>query len=234
MKFSMIGRLNDCLLLTYRTPAESVQDLLPPGLELVTRRGFAYWNILVSEVGNIRPLGMPAVFGVNYHHIAYRLHVRTEEMEGLFFVRSDADHRLVAAAGNWITDFRIHRANIRMTRDRILARTKGGVADAVLQIRPGGRIPTDPLLRYRSKGLSMTADGRLRLAEVFRNEAEWRESPVRVVEAKWSYFDYLLQHEVSLVRATRVAPINYRWRLGRTLDLRRRPYGEELAVSGRA
>ena len=46
----MVGRLSHCVLLSYRTPTDSVRGLLPPGLELRTHNGFAFWNIVVCRV----------------------------------------------------------------------------------------------------------------------------------------------------------------------------------------
>jgi hypothetical protein len=52
----------------------------------------------------MRPAGLPAALGIGYWHVAYRLLVRAklrsgEEITGLYFVRSEADQPLIAAAG---------------------------------------------------------------------------------------------------------------------------------------
>ena len=45
-------------------------------------------------------MGLPAAFGISYHHVAYRLYVRARtadgrSLDGIYFVRSDADSRSV-------------------------------------------------------------------------------------------------------------------------------------------
>jgi hypothetical protein len=72
------------------------------------------------------------------------------------------------------------------------------------------------VLKYAPFGLSVSRSGQqVRLAEVIRDETRWREDPIQV-EADWSYLRSLGLHNLQLVRATRVAPIDYRWRIGRT------------------
>jgi len=73
------------------------------------------------------------------------------------------------------------------------------------------------VLKYALFGLSVSNSGQcLRVAEVIRDEALWREEPVEVEAADWSYPRSLGLRDLRLVRATRVAPIDYRWRIGRT------------------
>src|SRR5258705_13594760 len=127
LNLTAAGRLSECLLLSYRTPAESVRRLVPPGLELVTRGPFAFWNVVACTVDRMRPAGLPGCCGVSYHHVAYRLHVQAHAgngegtLRGLYFVRSDADSGLVGRLGNLFTDFRFHPADVELSsRDGVL------------------------------------------------------------------------------------------------------------------
>ena len=119
MNMTMVGRLTDCILLTYRSPAKSVEHLIPDGLALVTHAGQSFWNIVACHVIRMRPSGTPSALGLTYTHVAYRLYVHTtgtaQRMTGLYFVRSDVDNRLVGAAGNWLTDFRFNTSRIDYT-----------------------------------------------------------------------------------------------------------------------
>jgi hypothetical protein len=123
---TMTGRLSSCVLLSYRTPAAHVRHLVPPPLELVTRGPWAFWNVVACRVERMRPRGAPRWAGVCYHHVAYRLLVRApglgpdgRDLEGLYFVRSDADHSLITRGGNVASDFQFHRAEIDL-RDETL------------------------------------------------------------------------------------------------------------------
>jgi hypothetical protein len=263
------GRLTECLLLSYRTPAAAVRPLVPRGLELVTRGGFAFWNVVACTVEHIRPSMLPEGCGVSYRHVAYRLHVQAHPadasgnggapLRGLYFVRSDADSRLVGGVGNLVTDFHIHPADVELaasngvltlavrgheeTPDPHDGEPAGDVSDAIVRVSvagdghndaallappPGSPFASaedaDRVLRYQPLGLSVDLDGRyVKLAEVIRAESKWSERPVRVLEAHFRFFESLGlgEQDVQLERATRVAPVDYRWKLGRRVALRK-------------
>lgn len=242
MMLTMEGRLDECLLLSYRAPASSVQYLLPKGLELVTRDLWAFWNIVVCHIDRMRPAGMPRVFGLSYYHVAYRLLVRArtadgQTIDGLYFVRSDADSLLVSKFGNLASDFRFHAATVEWKNQANnlifeVRDSENGIGDAQLRID----LDAEPrladgscfasfdearaFLKYRPLGLACESNGeRLKFAEVFRDESKWDEKAISVAEARWNFFDHLKQNEVQLELATRVAPIDYRWRLGRSEQL---------------
>jgi hypothetical protein len=247
---AMNGRLDECLLISYRTPARTVRRLVPHGLELLTRDGFAFWNVVACKVGAMRPAGVPRRLGAGYRQVAYRLHVRArtaagETLDGLYFVRSDADSAFVSQFGNLLTDFSFHRSEVELSHAThesadvttlAIQSHDGAAADALVRVATLDALAPDPrrapdslfataaeadrFLRYRPLGLSVDVDGRyLRLAEVLRDQSKWRERPVRVIEAHWKFFDALGQDDLRLERATRVDPIDYRWRLGRRAAL---------------
>lgn len=119
---TMVGTLDRCWLFTYQTPLDEARPLVPPALELVTREGCAFWNVVVCHLRAMRPKGFPAFLGASYWHVAYRLYVSLHPaegrpIEGLYFARSDADSRLMVLAGNLLTDFRFHPAAVRITED---------------------------------------------------------------------------------------------------------------------
>jgi hypothetical protein len=263
LNLTTTARLGECLLLSYRTPARSVRHLVPRGLDLVTRGGFAFWNVAASRVEHLRPAALPQRFGVSYRHVAYRLHVEARTagagtsansantLRGLYFVRSDADSGVVGALGNLFTDFRFHPAEVELSsRDGVLTlavqgkqeqpdprdgEPRGDAGDCIVRVAEGIEAIAPPpgspfasaeeaerVLKYPTLGLSVDLDGRyLHLAEVIRDEAAWSERPVRLIEAHFRFFEELGlgPDEVQLERATRVAPIDYRWRLGRRVAL---------------
>jgi uncharacterized protein YqjF (DUF2071 family) len=243
LPFAMKGRLAECVLMSYRTPAHTVRRLVPRCFELVTRDGWAFWNVVACRVEAMRPVCVPARLGVTYNHVAYRLLVRARTAEGttldgLYFVRSDADSPLVGRFGNLLTDFQFHPADVELSRGRdgaagvltLAVQGREERADALVRLgtdecaapAPDRESPfrsaaeAAQFLKYRPLALSVDLDGRyLHLAEVSREESAWRERPVRVLEAHWKFLDALGQDDVHLERATRVDPLDYRWRLGR-------------------
>lgn len=240
----MVGRITECVLLWYRTPVDSVRSLTPAGFELLTQesggRVWAFWNIVACRVEKMRPAGWPASLGVSYHHVAYRLMVSAKledgaRQPGIYFLRSDADQPLLAWGGNMTSDFRFNRARIELKESggKLTAkvRSKDRKGDAELEIDTAARAEPVPgsifgsldeaksVLKYQPTGLAPGPRGRARLAEVFREESAWDERAVQVVSARWEYLAGLAQNDIVLELATRVAPIDYKWRLGRTAEL---------------
>jgi hypothetical protein len=235
----MVGRIDACFLLSYAIDPEQAAARVPAGLELITWRGAAFLNIVVCHVDRMRPRQAPRALGVTHWYVAYRLHVLATtvtagSIEGLYFLRSDIDRPFFGALGNALTDFCFHPARITSTaegdstwRIRVEGMTSDARASLVVSRGAGDAlVPGSPfasveerekILKYSRFGLSVSRSGRcLRVAEVIRDEALWSEQPIRVDVAEWNYPGSVDLGETRLVRATRVAPIDYRWRLGRT------------------
>lgn len=228
---TMTGRISACVLLAYRVPKRTVEHLVPSGLRLVARGEWAFWNVVASRIEAMRPIGLPAWCGLSYNHVAYRLYVSAlgtdAPVEGLFFVRSDADNAFIASTGNLLSDFRFHRSRIEFcaTNDETNLKVQSAEAPAELHAIPttvesavpmespcfSSRPEAARFLKYRPLGLAPIAR-ELRLAEVFRNESEWHELPLTVRSACFQFLEQFGPHHLEL--ATQVAPIEYRWRLG--------------------
>ncbi len=249
-RLSMVGRLTDCALMSFATPADSVKHLIPDGLELMTRGDRAFWNVVSCRVDHMRPKSLPTAVGVSYHHVAYRLLVqamtdRAELVQGLYFVRSDADAALLGTVGNRTTDFKFHPAAITLDaapdRYQAVVTTADGAGDASFELgatapAAGPRHPQSCFathldahewLTYRPLGLSVATRrtaSRLRLAEVHRDHTAWRETVVQLTGFRSAVFEILNQTpERGLMpeHATRVADMDYEWRLGKTMPLHR-------------
>jgi hypothetical protein len=190
-----------------------VHALLPEGFEPLTRDGRAFWSIVICRVERMRPRGLPRLVGSTYWHVAYRVYSRAAGLDGLHFLRSDVAGRFMAAMGNLMTDFRFHVSDIRATPATLDVVSRDGGGDARLRVEdlPALASPADSLLRYRPLALAPGRRG-IRVAKVERDESRWRETPVRVAEARWGFFERL-GLETRLERAVRVDPIDYVWRL---------------------
>ena len=231
--FTVRGRLRRCWLFVYRTPAVAARALLPRPLNLVTRDGFAFWNIVVCQIGALRPAGWPAAVGLGYWHVAYRLHVRAQPqdgapVEGLWFLRSDCDSALVAAGGNLVTDFCFHHATIEVAEtDRTVAgkiTAHGGDAQFHLnrkttpQLAAGSPFASveeaAAYLKYKPFGISPSGPEAVNVVRVVREEAAWRSRLVAVEDARWQF---LARHETALEICYEVEPIDYQWERGKIL-----------------
>jgi hypothetical protein len=231
----MVGAIDRCWLFTYQTPVEQARAVLPPALEPVTFGGCAFWNVVVCRLSRMRPRPLPAFLGVGYWHVAYRLYVRFHPatgppLEGLYFARSDCDSRLIATAGNMLTDFRFHPAQIVVAHAapatvRISVRSPEAPAEATVDRAQPPSLPAHSafssleeaaaFLKYQPRGISVAPDGVANVLEIEREEAAWRYRLVTASEARWSFFQGRgMRPEICY----EVEPIPYQWNRGRRVE----------------
>ena len=240
---TVVGVLTRCWLFTYQTPAEDAQRLLPPPLQAVTHRGWAFWNIVVCQIRSMRPQGLPAVLGVGYWHVGYRLYVRYPaddgtEIEGLYFVRSDCDNAWMTAAGNLMTDFHFHTAPIHVgpQADTLTIAIESPDAPARVCLHPQAtaelpawsafetRDEAAAFLKYKPFGISVNNAGDANIVRIVRDEAAWQSTLVPVESAQWAFFaDKNVRAEICF----QVEPIVYQWQRGRLSHPRR---GEQRTI----
>ncbi len=203
----------------------------------MTYGGFAFWNVVVGRVRRMRPWFAPAALGVSYWHVAYRLYVRFhpaqgEAIEGLYFVRSDCDSRLMAAAGNLVTDYRFHTATVHVQDapdgvDLVVdspdapahARLSRTGSPSLLLDSPFSSLEeVADRLKYKPFGISFDVErGEANVVRIVRDERAWRSRLVRVLAADWAFF---AGRDAHLELCYEVAPIDYQWNRGRRFGAR--------------
>ena len=125
----------------------------------------------------------------------------------------------------------------------MVSRDGRGDASVRLAARPpvrqtGSCFPTldgaREFLKYQPFALAVNGAAghrHLRIAEVQRDEAAWRETPVTLAEARFALFDRLGQtDQAHFELATRVEPMDYVWKLGRREALLGNALGEDVDV----
>ena len=225
---TMTGTIRRCWLFAYQSPIEEATKVLPAHLELVTHGRFAFWNVVVCQIGSMRPKGIPSPFGITYWHVGYRLYVRFrpksgKPIEGLYFLRSDCDNRLISRFGNLMTDFNFHVAKILVTSETNSSRLTIDSSEAPAEVRWNHNKPSlasysafDSLenaasfLKYKPFGISTTRGG-ANIVKIVRDEKAWRFKLVNVLSEKWKFFEH---KNVRLEACYEVDPIRYEWRRG--------------------
>ena len=229
---TMVGLIDRCWLFTYQTPADEAERLLPYPLLPVTHRGFAFWNVVVCHVDRMRPKGLPPALGMSYWHVAYRLYVRYPaavpgcaarlpavdgaEVQGLYFVRSDCDSRLMSTAGNVMTDFNFNAAGVNVDGGQIEI---GGDAPATAVVHDTSPIGLPPnsafdhldqaarFLKYKPFGISVDAHGNGNIVRIVRDERQWH---ARLVDFD-ANFAFLAGKNTRPEICYEVDPIQYQW-----------------------
>lgn len=139
----------DCFLVNFRMAPAVLAAVLPTSLQPDLYEGQAFLSVVIADMDRMRPAFLPALFGVTYQQVVYRAVVRSGDQRGVFFLRSDADNRLMVAMGNLLSFFRFHRARIVRTRgaDRHhvdLVTDPSDHADIHATFEPPRQPPTDP------------------------------------------------------------------------------------------
>jgi len=236
--FAVVGTIDQCLLFTFQSPPEWAEALLPDCLTPIVHNGCAFWNVVVCHVRDMRPRSFPRMLGVSYRHAAYRLYVRYQPedapaIEGLYFVRSDCDNRMMSAMGNLMTDFRFHAADVRVQNVRdhqeISVDVPGGTARAVVGRQAPSGVPdysafstldeAAAFLKYKPYGISVDRKGRVNVVHITRDESTWKSRLVTVPKQEWQFFDDLpARPEICY----EVEPIDYQWDRGVVYGAKRR------------
>jgi hypothetical protein len=241
--FTLVGTIDRCWLFVYQTPEADARALIPAALELVTRDGCAFWNIVVCHLRGMRPRGFPAFVGVSYWHVAYRLYVRFHPasgppIEGIYFLRSDCDKPLMSMAGNALTDFNFHTAGVEVVEQDALVgitvRSPDAPGRASLDRSKPAALPAHSVfssleeaaafLKYKPFGISVDPAGNANIVAIKRDEAAWKSRLVPVVSAEWRFFEgKTVRPEICY----EVEPINYQWNRGRIVPGRGAGLGQE-------
>src|SRR6266571_7868136 len=112
--FPMRTVFGTCFLVNFGVRSDVMRALLPHPIVPDLYGNEAYLSIVISDLRCMRPAFLPKALGVTYHQVVYRVVVRCLGERGVFFLRSDADNRLMCLAGNWFTFFHFHHARIAM------------------------------------------------------------------------------------------------------------------------
>lgn len=115
----------EALSINYAVAPEALAALLPSPLEPEIHKGHAWIQILVSSLRDMRPSGVPSLFGVCFYQASYRAAVRYSSADGSprrggYFVRSETNHPVMRTVGNALAEFKFHdfgAADMMMLRD---------------------------------------------------------------------------------------------------------------------
>ncbi len=193
-----------CLLANYAITPEALAALLPAPLVPDLAGGRAWLSVVIADMARMRPAGVPAALGVSYRQVVYRAVVRCGPGRGVYFLRSDADSRVMNTGGNLLSFFRFHHAAVAWTRDagreQVTVASSDGTADIDLTLgtSPLQGLPAGcafPALAQAKEHLVdlFTAyhprDGQRRIDVVAIKRADWRITVLPVISARCAFLD---------------------------------------------
>jgi len=225
--FPVQGRLKRAWMFVYRAPLERLARHLPAPLKPLSFAGFGFWNVMIGETEQVRPLGAPRSLGLTCRHAAYRIYARHDQpggasVAGLYFLRNDCDHPLVASAGNLFTGFPFHHGRIELRESPLASAIRidapGGKGEAVIyygrKVRRAEGSPFQSVqeaaqfLDYLPGGLVVNEGGEVEVAPARRDETQWRATAVYAGGDRW---ELLASEGAELELAFEIAPVEYEW-----------------------
>ncbi|MHB2017979.1 MAG: hypothetical protein ACYCW6_13595 [Candidatus Xenobia bacterium] len=225
---TLAGRIERCWQLVYRTPVDELKGMLPPNLHLLRYGGFAFYNVSISKLRDIRPVWSPWQRGLSYWHIAYRLHASIrplpgDPIEGLFFVHTDCNSVLASLLGNALTDQHFHYTRVEERADGVDVYSR--MTPARLRANRGAPelaegSPFTSMEEAQQKLIpppcNLAITGWLEGNVVRVNRGEWKGHPCVVEQAE---FSALRGHKATLEVCTEMEPIDCVWQRGRRVWL---------------
>ena len=136
----------DAVSINYAVDPEVLARELPAPLEPELHKGSAWVQVLVSSLREMRPQGLPSLFGVSFYQASYRAAVICRGRDGRtrrggFFVRSETNDPVMRAVGNTLAEFKYHdfgAAEMVMLRDG--DRLTVGIDPSQEGGHPGGKL----------------------------------------------------------------------------------------------
>ncbi len=243
--FPVCAHFSDSVVLTYAVEPDSVQHLVPPGLRLDTYRGRAFVAIAMVQTEALRPAVFPCSLGQAFFLAGYRVFVtyRTaggRTLRGLRILGSYTDRRLMVAAGNLLTHYNYHRADVCCVRDgetlHIATTTPDHAADLDADfdlaagwdaLPPGSPFETMTEARRFAGPLPFTFDYDAvshAMVIIEGRRQHWRPRPVRAEVRRNTFVDQLSAQGAYPVLANcfHVSDVDYQWLRGRRERLRGR------------
>jgi len=234
----MVCRFDHSLVAAWALPADVLEPLVPPGLELDTYDGrWGFVVIAVVQARALRPRGLPAWVGGDLALSGYRIFVRRREgsgrvRRGLHILRSDTDRRSMRVGGNLLTHYRYRLARIgvvdRADELEVRIETPRGAADlhlvAHLQDEDAPLPATSPFrspldARRFAGPLPWTFDHEPETDSIVMirgRRSSWRPRPVAVEVRACTFFDHEPFGDTAprLANAFHVRDIDYGWDRG--------------------
>jgi len=115
--YSYYQEWNDVLFFHWKITPESIQHLIPKGLQLDTIDGNAWISLVAFTMEEIRPKGLPAVsFISNFDEINLRTYVIKDGKPGVYFLNIEAGNSFSCKIARWISGLPYEFAPMRRNR----------------------------------------------------------------------------------------------------------------------
>jgi uncharacterized protein YqjF (DUF2071 family) len=232
--FAVEAFFESSLVFTFAIPKEQIRHLLPECLEPDTFNDkWAFIAVAMVQTKSLRPKGFPRIMGNDFFLIGYRVFVRFTDqagknLRGLYILKSETDKKKMEFFGNIFTHYNYTTTDIQQTRQEgtlDISSTRSDF-DVLIDTRENATIPlpsgspfSDWKEARRYAGpLPFTFTYNKAKQEVLIIEGvreNWKPTPVRVLEYRFSFIDNLKLTNVRLANTFIIQNIPYMWKKGK-------------------
>jgi uncharacterized protein DUF2071 len=221
------------LVLTYAFPADLLQSMLPPRLEVDRHGDLGFVAVALVQTKALRPAGFPRWFGRDFFLSGYRIFCRFDtgdrRLRGLKILRSDTNKWGMVFLGNLFTGYGYRKVSLSERRSEtqleLRVTSRDGQTDLALRASTDDpRLPPDtPFKDWREARkwcgplpftFSPQSDGRMVVVQGVRGE--WQPRPLQVEVQNLGFFQTgpFAGHKPRLANAFLVEKVPYHWNAG--------------------
>lgn len=222
------------LVLTFAVPREQLENLIPECLNLdVFEDKWAFVAAAMVQTNDLRPQGLPRIFGKNFFLIGYRIFVRYtnqagKRMRGLYILKSETDKKSMEFFGNIFTHYGYATTDIQNRTEKNLIEVASRKSDFKVVVEKSEQetiaLPvSSPFADWKEARryagpLPFTFTYFPATKEVLIIEGvreNWTPRPLRVIESHFSFLGNLNLSEARLANAFLIENVPYHWKKGR-------------------
>lgn len=201
------GLIRRRILVKYRVDPGVIERLLPARFRPQLYRGHALAGICLIRLEQVRPNGLPALFGISSENAAHRVAVEWDDpagrtQQGVYIARRDSDSLLNRLAGGRIFPGIHHSARFQIgevgREIEVSVASRDGQVAVSLWGEPTDDLPDDSIFESRDSasaffeagalGYSPTANP-VRFDGLTLKTERWQVQPLRVRQCRSSFFD---------------------------------------------
>lgn len=231
--FAVEAYFDQSVVLTYAFPQAHLRQYLPACLSLDTHEdAHAFVAVAAVQTRDLRPRGLPRLFGRDFLLTGYRIFVRYRNeqgrrLRGLYILRSETDRKSMELLGNLFTRYRYSHTDVCLRDDGERTTVCGPAAglrfavdrtaDERLPLPPGSPFATWREARRFAGPLPFTfsvEEETRRIVIIEGVRSNWAPRPVRVLEHRVPFVNSLTDGKPVLASAFVTERTPYRWKKG--------------------
>lgn len=230
--FAVDAFFENSLVLTFATPKEHLQPLIPKCLQLDTFKDkWAFIAIAMVQTKGLRPKGLPTFLGNNFFLIGYRIFVRYtnskgKNLRGLYILKSETDKKKMAFFGNLFTHYNYTTTDIHRTENQkvlTISSLKSNFSVKVKQRNNNISIPEDsPFTNWKEARKfagplphTFTVNEKDKtILTILGRRQFWKPQPVAISHFQFEFLDRLNIPNIVLANAFEIQNIPYSWDKG--------------------